>query len=96
MMAESSFPYRWIRELGNDYIIIEVESSDGPDHFKIAYTVDENDNVHFGAETPIRQEWVEDDEDALTLSEQRGLADVLLVELTTPLDRVTRAAKKLS
>lgn len=87
-MVESNYPYRWIRELGNDYIIIEQESPDGPVFFRVEYEV-ENGEVEFDDEVRIKQVWIEDDEsDELTLSESRGLADVLLP--VTPTDRIVR------
>ncbi len=87
------YPYRWITELGNDYIIISVDNTQGQDKYRIAYTVDEDYDVSFGEEKRIHQIWVEAD-DELSVAEQRALGNIL--SSRSPLTRIVEAAKSIS
>lgn len=70
-------PYRYISELGSDYIIVTEEDGPSAGHrYKSSYVVDSNDNVFFGPERRIVQLWVEDSGE-LSADELRDLARVL-------------------
>lgn len=88
---EQGYPYRWIQELGTDYIIVEHGAKSGQVRYRIPYTVDEDENVSFGPEKKIVQIWVEDEGD-LSLAEKRALADI--ISSADALKRVAALAKK--
>lgn len=87
------YPYRWITELGTDYIIVSVDNNTGQDKYRISYTVDEDYDVTFGEQKRIHQIWVEAD-DELTAAEQRALGNIL--SSRSPLSRIVEAAKSIS
>ena len=65
-----SYPYRWVRELYTDYIIVEINERGKPRFAKIPYTVS-GDDVVFGNPTAVENVWVETDETVtLSLSEE--------------------------
>jgi hypothetical protein len=71
--ASDYYPYRYIKELWTDFILVENEDAgDGPALAKIPYTVHPlTKEVEFGEEVEVRQVYVEVDE---TLSEtEKGL-----------------------
>lgn len=86
----SAATYRWIRELGTDYIV--YEESSGERRFRAPYSVDANDNVYFGPARPIVQIWV-DDTDELSKDELRSIARVL--SASGALKRLAEAVKGL-
>lgn len=79
-VASSDYaPYRYIKELWTDFILVENESSDQPELAKIPFTVHPlTKEVTFGKETEVRQVYVEMDEE-LTDSEKNLLADLISV-----------------
>lgn len=88
---EQGYPYRWIVELGSDYLVVAKDETSGQVRYRIPYSVDEDENVSFGAETKIIQLWVEDSGD-LSVSEKRALADI--ISSRDALKRVAALAKK--
>lgn len=78
--SSALYPYRWIRELWTDFIIVECEFRDGMAYQKIPYTVSGND-VTFGEPDPVVQKWVEAPNDELNSIERRLLADVLVAKV---------------
>lgn len=73
----SYYPYRWIKELWTDFILVETESNGQPELVKIKYSVNPlTQDVTFGDEVEVRQVYVEMDED-LTDAEKELLADLL-------------------
>ena len=74
--ASVLYPYRWIRELWSDYIVIEVE---GPESGfqKVPYTV-KGTEVIFGEPVVVEQTWTERPDEPLTSMEKRLLGDVLI------------------
>ena len=76
--ASLMYPYSWIRELWTDYLVVEVESSDGLCFQKVPYTV-AGTEVTFADPVPIQQQWVElPDDEELSVLEKSLLADVLV------------------
>lgn len=78
--ASALYPYRWVRELWTDFIIVECEYQDGMAYQKIPYTVSGNE-VTFGEPDPVVQKWVEAPDDDLTANERKLLADVLVAKI---------------
>lgn len=84
--ASEMYPYRWVREVWSDFIIIEDESPEGRCYHKIPYYV-EHGEVEFGEGVEVEQIWAtvgdEDDyEDELNETERELLGDVLTVKLS--------------
>lgn len=81
------YPYRWIRETWSDFLVIENEELQrGQNLFKVPYTVAAGNEVVFGEEIPVIQEYVE--KDALSKSEIEALKDLL-----SPVARLTALAE---
>lgn len=73
----SYYPYRWIKELWTDFILVETEKAGQPELVKIKYTVNPlNQDVTFGEEVEVRQVYIEMDSD-LTDAEKELLEDLL-------------------
>lgn len=69
--------YRYIREQWSDFILVEAETENEPLLAKIPYTVHPiTHEVTFGAEVPVRQVYIEMDEE-LTDAEAALLADLI-------------------
>lgn len=78
--ASEMYPYRWVREIWSDYIIVENESRDVDMQFlKFPYTVSGGD-ITFGEPTEVKQVWqeVESDDDDLSELEKELLGDVFI------------------
>lgn len=78
-VPESYYPYRWVRELWTDYIIVEVDG--GSTFQRIPYTVVGN-TVAFGQPEAVEQVWQqaeELDEDDINEIERALLKDVLVL-----------------
>lgn len=84
--AADFYPYRWIRETWSDFLIIDNdEEPRGQGTFKVPYTVTDGNEVVFGTEIPVVQQYVE--KDALSASEIEALKDLL-----SPVARLTALA----
>lgn len=56
----ASAPYRWVREVWTDHLIVETEGSGkGQTFAKVPFTVKADGSFEFGDEVPVRQEYVE-------------------------------------
>jgi hypothetical protein len=71
----SGYPYQWLTELGSDYIIVSSDYDRGTQKYRLSYTVDENEEVTFGAPKKIIQIWIEDD-DELSNDEKAALSNI--------------------
>lgn len=73
------YPYRWIREMWSDYIIVEVEGEDGLRFEKYPYSYSDG-SITFGEPTPVEQVWqdVKDDDGDLNSKEKDLLKDILV------------------
>lgn len=70
------YPYRWIKELWTDYIIVETESSGQPLLEKVPFSVNPLTNdVSFGEPVEVKQLWVEVPAE-LTENEKALLSDL--------------------
>ncbi len=57
--ASAMYPYRWIREVWSDYIIVESDEGDGDcDYLKIPYTYEDGE-IKFGTPVEVEQIWQE-------------------------------------
>ena len=73
----SYYPYRWIKELWTDYIIIETETASQPVLQKIPFSVHPvTKEVSFGDPVEVEQVWVEVPV-GLTSNEEELLADLM-------------------
>lgn len=90
--TEVDSDYRWIRELGTDYIIVSARDVRGEYKIRYPYTVNEDYEVEFGEPTKIVQVWVEDD-DELTAEERLLLSSI--PSPSTALANIVRAAQTL-
>lgn len=73
--SPGSSAYRWVREIWNDHLIVELEQEGTPTKlFKVAYTVDEFGNATFGDEVEVRVVYSEMSEKSL----QTNLTDAQL------------------
>lgn len=71
------YPYRWIKELWTDFILVETESGGQTELVKIKYTVNPiTQDVTFGDEVEVRQVFIEMDDD-LSDAEKELLEDLL-------------------
>lgn len=71
------YPYRWIKELWTDFILVETEFAAQPQIVKIPYTVNPlTQSVAFGEPVEVRTVYIEMDED-LTDEEKSLLEDLL-------------------
>lgn len=76
-VRESYYPYRWIKELWTDFILVEEEGAPHARIVKVPFTVNPiTHDVTFGAEVEVRQLWIEMDDD-LSDAEKVLLADLL-------------------
>lgn len=76
-VKESFYPYRWIKELWTDFILVETESGEKPVTVKVKYSVNPiTQEVTFGEEVEVRQVYIEMDDD-LTDAEKELLDDLL-------------------
>jgi hypothetical protein len=85
--AISDFPYRWITELGSDYIIVSADNDHGVQKYRLSYDVNDDDEVTFGEPKKIIQVWVEDD-DELTADELAALSNI-----STPAEALNNIVK---
>lgn len=61
-------PYSYVKELWTDHLIVNTESGRRGDALSsVAYTVDDNGNVNFGASVPVKVEYVPLSNDSSTL-----------------------------
>lgn len=94
--ASEMYPYRWVREIWSDYIIVENESRDMDMQFlKFPYSVEGGD-ITFGEPIEVKQVWqeVEDDDDDLSDLERELLRDVFIVATRkSPLQTITDLTK---
>jgi len=73
--ASSYYPYRWIKELWTDFILIECEIAGQPELWKVPFSVQPlTQEVTFGDPVEVRQVYVEVDD--LTDEEKSYLADL--------------------
>lgn len=58
--SNTSGPYRWIREMWSDYLIVNVESGldESFKYVKVPYTVDKSGVATFGEEVEVKQAYV--------------------------------------
>ena len=71
------YPYRWIKELWTDFILVETEKAGQPELVKIRYEVNPiTQDVTFGDEVEVRQVYIEMDSD-LSDAEKELLSDLL-------------------
>lgn len=62
--ANNSGPYRWIREMWSDYLIVNVEDTTNGEisikdrYVKVPYTVDKAGKATFGDEVEVKQQFV--------------------------------------
>lgn len=71
------YPYRWIKELWTDFIVVESESDGQSELLKVKYTVNPiTQDVHFGESVEVRQVYIEMDSD-LSDAERELLDDLL-------------------
>jgi hypothetical protein len=62
--SNNSGPYRWIREMWSDYLIVNVEDSNGAGisakekFVKVPYSVDKDGKATFGEEVAVKQQFV--------------------------------------
>ena len=92
--ASAIYPYRWIRELWSDYIIVESEEPT-PKYLRYPYEV-HGATVVFGDPTEVQQVWqeVDDDDDDLSELEKQLLGDVFVVASSkSPLQTIVGLAK---
>lgn len=76
-VSTNYYPYRWIKELWTDFIVVETESKGQPELVKIKYTVNPiTQDVTFGEEVEVRQVYIEMDED-LSDAEKELLGELL-------------------
>jgi hypothetical protein len=54
-------PYKWVREMWSDFLIVTKEDSNGMSSksYKVPYTVDKDGKATFGAEKEVKQTYVE-------------------------------------
>jgi len=77
------YPYRWIRELWSDFIIVECEGKDANQSFlKIPYTVSGN-KVMFGEAEQVEQVWKETEDDDLDSDDLNEIEQLLLQDVLT-------------
>lgn len=78
--SDTTGPYRWIREMWSDHLIVNVEDSatEATRYVKVPYSVDKDGKVTFGAEVEVKQTYV-----ALSHSDlQTDLTDAQLERAT--------------
>jgi hypothetical protein len=75
-VKESYYPYRWIKELWTDFILVENESAAQPALWKVPFTVHPiTQKVTFGQEVEVKPIYIEMDDD-LSESEKSLLSDL--------------------
>lgn len=75
--SSALYPYRWIKEVWSDYIIVECETEESPTLLKIPFRVNPlSSKVTFGEGQKVAQVYVEID-DELDEAETRLLSDLL-------------------
>lgn len=76
-VKDTYYPYRWIKELWTDFIVVESEDSGTVEIFKVPFTVNPlTSEVTFDDPVPLKQIYIEMDED-LSDEEQRLLEDLI-------------------
>ena len=90
--ASALYPYRWIRELWSDYIIVESEEPT-PKYLRYPYEAN-GTTVVFGEPTEVEQTWQEVEDDELSALEKELLGDVFVVASgKSPLQTIVGLAK---
>jgi hypothetical protein len=69
--------YSYVREVWNDFIIVEVNGPEDTDTYKVPYTVEDGDEIHFGLPKRVKQAWEEQPDDDLNDAEYKILMDEL-------------------
>jgi hypothetical protein len=78
--SNTTGPYRWIREMWSDHLIVNVEDGTGEStkYVKVPYSVDKDGTATFGSEVEVKQAYV-----ALSVPElQTDLTDAQLERAT--------------
>jgi hypothetical protein len=89
------YPYRWVREVWSDYIIVENEGSTDLEYLKFPYVYDDGEII-FGEPTEVKQVWEEVDDDGdLSALERDLLKDIYIVASSkqSPLEIISGLVK---